>query len=125
MPASFVGINTQVPNRLVSKSIKAGRVPELNGCDHLAQEVKISSSSRLDIMLSRGNTDRCYIEIKNCTLVEEGVALFPDPVTRRGRKHLIELQELAASGFRCVLFDFGAQLIYIHDSPSHMLENRK
>jgi len=104
MPASLVGINTQVPNRLVSKSIKAGRVQELNGYDHMAREVKIASGSRLDIMLSRGEKDRCYIEIKNCTLVEEGVALFPDAVTLRGRKHLIELQELTASGFRCVMF---------------------
>jgi len=44
------------------------------------------------------------VEIKNCTLVNEGVACFPDAVTQRGRKHLIELQRLAAEGNRSVIF---------------------
>jgi sugar fermentation stimulation protein A len=104
MPTSLVGINTLVPNRLVSKSIEEGQVEELNGYDRIDREVKISSKSRLDLVLSRGDTERCYIEIKNCTLVEGDVASFPDAVTLRGRKHLIEMQALAASGFRCVMF---------------------
>jgi sugar fermentation stimulation protein A len=104
MPTSLVGINTQVPNRLVDKSIQAGIVKELQGYDHSTREVKISSSSRLDILLSKSDTDRCYVEVKNCTLVEDGVAFFPDAVTQRGRKHLVELQKLSASGCRCVMF---------------------
>ena len=36
------------------------------------------------------------MEIKNCTLVEDGLARFPDAVTARGRKHLVELGRLAA-----------------------------
>jgi len=104
MPPSLVGINTQVPNRLVAKSIQAGSVKELNGYDHLKREVKTSEGSRLDILLSKGGADRCYVEIKNCTLVEDGVAFFPDAVTHRGRKHLVEQQKLAASGCRCVMF---------------------
>jgi len=70
----------------------------------MVREVKISSKSRLDLLLRKGDTERCYIEIKNCTLVEDGVATFPDAVTLRGRKHLIEMQALAAAGFRCVMF---------------------
>ena len=104
MPPSLVGINTQVPNRLVSKSIQAGRVKELEGYDHMAREVKIPGNSRLDILLSKKDTDRCYLEIKNCTLVENGVAFFPDAVTHRGRRHLVEMQKLATSGCRCVMF---------------------
>ncbi len=46
----------------------------------------------------------CYVEIKNCTLVEKGMALFPDAVTQRGQKHLDELRHLVATGHRGVMF---------------------
>jgi sugar fermentation stimulation protein A len=39
-----------------------------------------------------------FMEIKSVTWVEDGVALFPDGVTSRGRRHLSHLQELAAQG---------------------------
>jgi sugar fermentation stimulation protein A len=34
-----------------------------------------------------------YLEVKGCTLVEHGVALFPDAPTLRGAKHLMHLAE--------------------------------
>lgn len=104
MPTSLVGINTQVPNRLVFKSIQQQKVEALNGYDRLHREVKTPGKARLDILLSRGAAERCYLEIKNCTLVEKGTAFFPDAITQRGRKHLVEMQALTASGFRCVMF---------------------
>ena len=104
MPTSIVGINTLIPNRLVAESIEAGLVSDLNGYDNIAREVKPSDNTRLDILLSSQNGHRCYIEIKNCTLVKEGVACFPDAVTSRGLKHLVELSSLVSKGFRCVIF---------------------
>ena len=41
------------------------------------------------------------IEIKNVTLAENNVALFPDAVTERGLKHLEELIHLTEKGFSC------------------------
>lgn len=104
MPTSLVGVNTLVPNRLVKKSIQDGVVGELQGYDHVKPEVKINEGSRLDLLLTRGNGDACYVEVKNCTLVSDGVACFPDAVTARGRKHLVELQKLQKKGARCVMF---------------------
>lgn len=104
MPESMVGVNTMVPNRLVAQSIQAGRVAELDGYDSIQREVKVGSGSRLDICLHRDSGDCCYVEVKNCTLVTDGLAQFPDAVTARGRKHLVELQKLAAGGNRCVMF---------------------
>ena len=104
MPTSLVGVNTLVPNRLVAQSIAAGMVAGLNGYDNITREVKTADHSRLDILLSKGDKTRCYVEVKNCTLVKNRVALFPDAVTLRGRKHLVELQSLLSAGFRCVMF---------------------
>ena len=106
MPTSLVGVNTLIPNRLTFESVKAGLVPELQGYDTVEREVKISDHSRIDLVLRGNNRRSCYIEIKNCTLVNSGVALFPDAVTARGLKHISELVSLADSGSRCVMFYF-------------------
>ena len=106
MPASLVGVNTLVPNRLVARSAAAGLIPELGGYSELQREVRISNRSRIDLLLTAPGRRSCYVEIKNCTLVRDGTALFPDAVTRRGQKHLQELAEKAAAGNRCVIFFF-------------------
>jgi sugar fermentation stimulation protein A len=106
MPTSLVGVNTLVPNRLVFLSAAAGLISELAGYETVEREVKAGNNSRIDLRLSNGEKDRCYVEIKNCTLVENGVARFPDAVTTRGLKHLNELESLIDAGCRCVMFYF-------------------
>jgi len=104
MPASLVGINTLVPNRLILKSIRQGLIEELDGYDNIKAEVNTVNGSRIDLLLTKGKNERCFVEIKNCTLVKDGVAYFPDAVTSRGLKHLVELQKLASEGCRCLMF---------------------
>jgi sugar fermentation stimulation protein A len=104
MPDSLVGVNTMVPNRLVAHSVLAGGIPSLTGYDVLRREVRCSDRSRLDIALEAEDGRSCFIDVKNCTLVEDGYAYFPDAVTTRGRKHLVELQEQVKSGNRGVIF---------------------
>ena len=41
-----------------------------------------------------------YLEVKSVTLVEEGVARFPDAPTLRGREHLEELMAVVQGGQR-------------------------
>ena len=106
MPSSLVGVNTQVPNRLVALSAATGRIAELEGYSDLQREVRIGNHSRLDLLLTASGRRRCYVEIKNCTLVRQGIAMFPDAVTSRGRKHLQELEKRAAAGDRSVIFFF-------------------
>ncbi|MEW6672032.1 MAG: DNA/RNA nuclease SfsA [Thermodesulfobacteriota bacterium] len=104
MPASLVGVNTLVPNRLVFESLQAGRIDPLAEYPEVLREVLIGNGSRLDFLLKNGSGRTCYVEVKNCTLVEDGVASFPDAVTARGQKHLRELQRLKAAGARSVMF---------------------
>lgn len=101
----LAGINTGRANSLVREAIEKGVVTELQGYDRLQAEVKYGAeNSRIDLLLSRGE-ERCYVEVKNCTLLEgDGIGYFPDAVSERGSKHLRELMAVAASGQRAVLF---------------------
>jgi sugar fermentation stimulation protein A len=104
MPKSLVGVNTLVPNRLVHHEIRTGRIHQLSGYDAIRREVKVGNKSRIDLMLKNKDGKRCFVEIKNCTLVEENAAAFPDAVTERGLKHLLELRTRVRKGDRCVMF---------------------
>ncbi|WDP91879.1 MAG: DNA/RNA nuclease SfsA [Desulfobacter sp.] len=101
---SCIGINTQVPNKLVKQSIEKGLVAELADYTKVKPEVKTSAHTRLDLMLEDNQGRRCYVEIKNCTLVDHGLASFPDAVTTRGQKHLDELVSLHEQGHGAVIF---------------------
>ena len=104
MPTSLVGVNTLTPNRLVYDAADRGIIDELKGYREIRREVRAGEHTRFDLMLTHKDGSRCYVEIKNCTLVEDGIASFPDAVTARGLKHLMELQVLAAAGHRCMMF---------------------
>jgi sugar fermentation stimulation protein A len=46
-----------------------------------------------------------WLEVKSCTLFGNNVAMFPDAITERGRRHLLELARLSDQGVDCaVLF---------------------
>ena len=106
MPDSLVGVNTLMPNRLVRHAVQTGQVPELGGYAAIRPEVRIGSNSRVDLVLQDARRGPCYVEIKNCTMVRDGLARFPDAVTARGLKHLRELEALVTQGRRCVMFYF-------------------
>ena len=60
--------------------------------------------SRFDLLLRHHGKD-LYLEVKSCTLFGNGVAMFPDAVTQRGRKHLMELARMGSAGIKtAVLF---------------------
>lgn len=106
MSGSMVGVNTLVPNRLVALTAADNAIHEFRGYAKVQREVKIGNHSRLDLLLSDGDQRRCYVEIKNCTLVDRDTAFFPDAVTTRGLKHLQELQSLVSDNQRCAMFYF-------------------
>ncbi len=112
---SWVGVNTALPNKLVTELFEKNPLPHWKKFDRLQAEVKINDKSRIDLVLwnskdhpniKKWNAKNLLaplhlIEVKNVTLAEEGVALFPDAVTTRGQKHLDELMVLVKKGFTC------------------------
>ncbi len=99
----WVGVNTGRTNYLVREALENGIVSDLGLIDQIRQEVKVSENSRLDFLLNIGE-EKLYMEAKNCTLVEDGKAMFPDAVTSRGTKHLHELAQLVSSGNKAAVF---------------------
>lgn len=102
----WVMVNTARPNRIVEEAVEAQRVPQLSGYAAMKREPRVGSGkSRLDLLLTDNPARRdCYVEIKSVTLVQDGVARFPDAVTTRGARHLEELIEVVKLGHRGVLF---------------------
>ncbi|MCP4606670.1 MAG: DNA/RNA nuclease SfsA [Proteobacteria bacterium] len=99
----WVGLNTARPNRIVEEAIANKRIGPLRGYDTMRREVRYGRNSRIDILLEKGES-RCYVEVKNVTYKEGRRALFPDAVTARGTKHLLELREMVRQGHRGVAF---------------------
>ena len=100
---SWIGVNTSLTNKLAIEAINDGVIKELQGYKDLKPEVKVGLS-RIDILLSNNENDKCYIEVKNVTLIDDqGHCLFPDAVTERGLKHLGELLELKRQGIPTVM----------------------
>lgn len=105
LATGLVCIDTSMANKLVSKALAAGFISELAGYQTIKPEQKFLNS-RFDFFLadSSQGTSNSYLEVKSCTLAEGSVAMFPDARTARGRKHLLELMELAKQGLRAVQF---------------------
>jgi sugar fermentation stimulation protein A len=101
----MVGINTALPNQIAEEAIRADQIRELVGYDSLRREVKYGKNSRIDILLEGEAKPKAYVEIKNVTLLRQpALAEFPDSVTARGTKHLLELADMVAEGHRAVMF---------------------
>ena len=116
---SWIGVNTVRTNGLAIEAIKNGTIQELQGYSNLKSEVKIGMS-RIDILLSNGEDDQCFVEVKSVTLVnEEFHCLFPDSVTERGQKHLSELITLRKNGIRAVMLF----IVQREDCSSFKIEN--
>ena len=100
----WICIDTLVPNRLTAEALAAGGLPGLPLPSRVRAEVAIPQGSRLDFVLE-ADGKLWYIEVKSVTWVEDGVALFPDGVTSRGRRHLEHLGELVRQGHQaCQVF---------------------
>lgn len=121
MPTSLVGVNTGIPNKLVKESIENKLIKELTGFEKVRTEVKYGENSRIDILLENINK-KTFIEVKNCTLMENGICYFPDAVTSRGLKHLVELQKEVRAGNRAVMFYLIQRMDVIRFEPASHID---
>ncbi|MEM8665257.1 MAG: DNA/RNA nuclease SfsA [Pseudomonadota bacterium] len=100
---TFVGVNTQNPNRIVAALARA-RVAPFPPSGEIRPEVRYGKNERIDLLISEEDKPPLYVEVKNVHLVEApGEASFPDCVTARGAKHLDALAEEVRQGNRALM----------------------
>lgn len=86
----WVLLNSSFHNKLVSEIIQEKKIKDIQDF-HIHQPEYTYGNSRLDFLLKDEMNNELYLEVKGCTLVEDGIAKFPDAPTKRGKKHVEEL----------------------------------
>jgi sugar fermentation stimulation protein A len=104
--STWVNVDTNLPNRVVREAFEERRVPGFEAITNIRSEVKYGENSRIDLLLEDEDGRAVYVEVKNTTLAEGDVALFPDAVTTRGLKHLGELARVVEEGHRALQLFF-------------------
>ena len=101
----LIGINTLLANKLTKEAIENSHISELYDVAQIATEVPYGAeNSRIDLLVTQNNGQKCYVEVKNVTAsFEQGMAAFPDAVTTRGTKHLRELELMVQQGHRGII----------------------
>jgi sugar fermentation stimulation protein A len=75
-------------------------------------------NSRFDFLCIGKRGARHLVEVKACSLIEYGTAMFPDAPSERALKHLEELAALSGQGYQChVLF------VIVHGKPEVFVPN--
>ena len=83
----LIGVNTHRANRIVEHALKNKLIKEFQLVKNITPEFKYSKDTRFDFLC-----DKNIIEVKNVTLLRnKDLAEFPDAITTRGSKHLINL----------------------------------
>ena len=97
----LINMDSQAPNKAAGEWLDAGGLGEIS---ELRAEVK-QGDSRFDFSFVK-DRKRCFLEVKGCTLEEDGVCAFPDAPTERGAKHIRGLTRLVQEGY-------GAYILFV------------
>jgi sugar fermentation stimulation protein A len=101
--SQLVSVDSRVPNKLVLEALRNRDLEEFSEYSIIKPEHPYRRV-KFDFFLSNGQKP-CLLEIKSCTLVKDGVALFPDAKTERGTRHVRDLLKAKNEGYRtCILF---------------------
>jgi len=89
-------LHTHLANDVAARLLAAGRLPGFERASVIRREVA-AGQSRYDFLLDRDGRE-FFLEVKSCTLFDGRIAMFPDAVTARGRRHLEQLARHARRG---------------------------
>ena len=95
----LVNMDAQAPNKVFAEWAQAGHfVPGLT----LLRPETVWGKSRFDFCWEAGDR-KGFVEVKGCTLEEDGFCRFPDAPTERGVKHLNELAACMSDGYEAAV----------------------
>ena len=99
-------VHTMRTNDITQVLLENNLIPGLEGVHIIRREAQ-HHHSRFDFLLARGK-EEIFLEVKSCTLFGKKIAMFPDAITARGKRHLEELARLPQEGKKgAVLFLIG------------------
>ena len=90
----LINMDSQAPNTAAREWLRSGGLGPL---EDLRTET-VQGDSRFDFSFTKDG-QRCFLEVKGCTLEQDGVCAFPDAPTERGARHLKGLTEAAKAGY--------------------------
>ncbi len=86
-------MHTHLNNTVAAMLIEKNRIPGLEGWKIVRAEYPVGRS-RFDFLLGKGK-EELILEVKSCTLFSGRISMFPDAVTARGKRHLLELASIS------------------------------
>ena len=98
----LINMDSQAPNAAAEEFLRSGGI--FPNATLIKREVT-KGSSRFDFYVEEGEKIT-YLEVKGCTLENDGIASFPDAPTERGVKHIEELIALKKEGY-------GAAILFV------------
>ena len=101
----LINMDSQAPNIAAGEWLRSGGLGQI---EELRAEVR-HGDSRFDFSFIQDGK-KCFLEVKGCTLEEDGVCAFPDAPTERGAKHIRGLTEAAGEGY-------GAFVLFVIQMP--------
>lgn len=97
-PFGLVNMDAAAPNQVAGELLRAGAI--LSSPTLVQPEVRFGAS-RLDFY-AENDRQRLFVEVKGVTLRQGEWAVFPDALTVRGAKHMGELVQAVAQGYRAM-----------------------
>lgn len=94
----LVNMDAAAPNQVAGELLRAGAI--LSSPTLVQPEVRFGAS-RLDFY-AENDRQRLFVEVKGVTLRQGEWAVFPDAPTVRGAKHMGELVQAVAQGYRAM-----------------------
>ncbi len=95
----IINMDSQAPNRAFFEW-----APKFFGENAKIIPEKTYGKSRFDFYVETEDGARHFVEVKGVTLEKDGVVMFPDAPTERGRKHILELCDCVENGYSAYLF---------------------
>jgi len=92
----WVSVDSRLPNTIVDAAFRQGVKLVPVAYDSFRREVYFEDR-RFDFLL-QGEDGDCLVEVKSVTLVEDGLAKFPDAPTHRGAEHIKALVKAKERG---------------------------
>ena len=122
LPPLLINMDAQAPNRVFGEWMSAGHGEPLGlPKPALLRPETTWGNSRFDFYWELSER-RGFVEVKGCTLEDNGLALFPDAPTLRGVKHLLELIACRQAGYEaavCFVIQMAGMTAFSPNDATH------